>query len=91
MSGVAQTPPISISQDCCMPFQLRRAIANGRVTKLDTAAAENARVRAIFHRENIGNDLPLHFWTRVRRRLESGVHRSRMMSFATTASTSHLL
>src|SRR5215468_10862562 len=30
-------------------------IANGKVTKLDTAAAEKmAGVRAIFHRENIG-------------------------------------
>ena len=38
-----------------MPFRSRATIANGRIVKLDTAAAEKMPgVRAIFHRANIG-------------------------------------
>src|SRR5712675_211269 len=55
VSGIAQ-----YTSDFSFPGQLyavpvEAAIANGKVTKLDTSAAEKMPgVRAIFHRENIG-------------------------------------
>ena len=56
-------------------------IANGRIAELDTAAAEKMPgVRAIFHRGNIGQDLPLDpgaGFRRHRRRAPSAVRRRR--------------
>ena len=67
-------------------------IANGRVVKLDTAAAEKMPgVRAIFHRENIGKIFRSTLGRGSKASAKSGARRSRTMSFATTANTSRWL
>src|SRR6202043_2887678 len=55
VSGVAQYTSDFHFPGMLYAVPLEATIANGRVTKLDTAAAEKMPgVRAIFHRENIG-------------------------------------
>src|SRR6202171_6238390 len=54
-SGVAQYPSDFHCPGLLYAVPVEATIANGRVVKLDTAAAEKMPgVRAIFHRENIG-------------------------------------
>src|ERR1700681_4782095 len=56
VSGVAQYASDFYFPGMLYAVPVEATIASGRVTKLDTAAAEKMPgVRAIFHRENIGN------------------------------------
>src|SRR5882724_6121156 len=63
-------------------------IANGKVTKLDTAAAEKLpNVRAIFHRENIGKIFRSVPGQGFEASATSGGRHSKMISFGITVST----
>src|ERR1700741_210072 len=59
VSGVAQYASDFHFPGMLYAVPVEATIANGRVVKLDTAAAEKMPgVRAIFHRANIGNIFP---------------------------------
>jgi len=67
-------------------------IANGRVVKLDTAAAEKMPgVRAIFHRQNIGRSSARSRDQDLKVSPTSVARRSRTTSFGTTANMSRSL
>ena len=64
-------------------------IANGKITTLDTAAAEKMPgVRAIFHRQNIGKIFRSTLGKALKVSASNDGRRSKTMSFATGANTS---